>query len=169
MKKTFPILAALALALATSPAQEPTPTPEANAGRAVWRAILPGGTYIVNLSAISSVSIHEYLVDGAARVTEVNISSIGTEAVRFYYIEPNTPQMPGGVGQSGIELLKEKVQEGVSRAGADDVWQKVVKNYPTTTHARTVEYRLTSKESLTKLFKHVEDAWINRKPATFKP
>ena len=43
------------------------------------------------------------------------------------------------------------------RTGQGDVWKKVVKNYPATTHARTVEYRLTSREQLNKIFAGAED------------
>ena len=34
-----------------------------------WRCELPGGIYTVNLATVSSVSTHEYVVSGAARVT----------------------------------------------------------------------------------------------------
>ena len=108
-------------------------------------------------------------MDGAARVSEVNIDTIGNELVRFYFIEPNTPQTPNGIGQSAIELIKEKAQDAVSRGGADEVWSKVVKNYPATTHARTVEYRMSTKASLQKLFESVQDAWLDGKPGVFKP
>lgn len=149
-------------------AQEASPTP-GQIKRGIWQADLPGGKYIVRLSAITAVSIHSYIVDGAARVSEVNIDTTGNELVRFYFIEPNTPQTPNGIGQSAIELIKDKAQEAVSRGGADDVWSKVVKNYPTTTHARTVEYRLSTKASLQKLFESVQDAWLDGKPGVFKP
>jgi len=170
MKKTLFCLIVLGCSLVAAMAQVPTPTPDSEPPRrGVWRAELPGGTYIVMLSSITSVSIHEYLVDGAARVTEVNISTMGSEAVRFYYLEPNVPQTPNGIGQSAVNLVQEKAEAGVARAGATDVWQKVVKNYPTTTHAHTVEYRLVTKDSLKKLFDSVENAWLNRKAGTFKP
>jgi hypothetical protein len=167
MRKTFFAFAAMAFALSAR-AQEPTPTPD-QASRGTWTANLPGGTYIVGLSAITSVSIHDYVVDGAARVSEVNVSALGSEAVRFYYIEPNTPQAPDGVGQSAINLIKEKAQDAISRGGGDDVWMKVVKNYPTTTHAHTVEYRLPTRESLQKLFESVKDSWTRRRAGAFKP
>jgi len=39
------------------------------------------------------------------------------------------------------------------------VWQKVVKNYPTTTHAHTVEYRLETLDQLNRVQKSLEAAW----------
>jgi len=171
MKTLCSALTLLALTLVSARAQEatPTPTPTRSGEIPTWTATLPGGTYRVALSAITAVSQHEYIVDGAARVTEVNVSTKGAETVRFYYIEPNVPQAPGGVGQSAVDLIKERAQEAASRAGADDAWSKVVKNYPITTHARTVEYRLSTKESLTKLFESVQNSWVNNRPAAFKP
>lgn len=168
MKKIAIVFITLVQAFAAAHAQQATPTPEPSR-RPTWRADMPAGSYIVLLSAITSISRHEYVVDGAARVSEVNISALGSDSVRFYFIEPNTPQMPGGIGQSGVEMLKEKAQEAVSRAGGDDVWQKVVKNYPATTHAHTVEYRLVARESLNKLFESLENSWKSGRSATFKP
>ena len=171
MKTPFFAMTLLGLTLLPGFAQEatPTPTPTATGEIATWRAILPGGPYRVALSAITAVSQHEYSVEAAARVTEVNVSTRGAETVRFYYIEPNVPQAPGGVGQSAVEMVKERAQEAVSRAGGDDAWSKVVKNYPVTTHARTVEYRLSTKESLIKLFESVQESWVKNRSATFKP
>jgi hypothetical protein len=51
----------------------------------------------------------------------------------------------------------------------DDVRTKVVKSYPTTTHAHTVEYRLVDRESLNKLFDSIEEAWLNGRAGSFKP
>jgi hypothetical protein len=150
-------------------AQEPSPTP-ASTKRGVWQAELPGGKYIVRLSAITAISMHEYVVDNAARVTEVNIGTAGAEYVRFYYIEPNIPaKAPDGIGQSTLNLLQEKAEDASNRVGADDAWKKVVKNYPTTTHAHTIEYRLSSKDALSKLFDSVQHAWLDDHGGTFKP
>ena len=61
----------------------------------MWRCELPGGIYEVALRSIISVSSHEYIVDGAARVTEVNVDTNGSMVVRFYLLEPITPTSPG--------------------------------------------------------------------------
>lgn len=169
MKKFFLALMATALGASALVAQETSPTPSPTPGRAViWQAVLPGGNYAVRVSYMTAVSIHEYVVDGAARVTEVNIGTVGSDLVRFYYIEANVPKAPGGVGQSVINEVQDKVNEGSSRANLDDAWQKVVKNYPTTTHAHTVEYRLNSRESLQKLFESAQKSFLNSVPGIFK-
>lgn len=150
-------------------AQEATPTPAQQQGKIeTWLAELPGGQYRVAVGAIASVSLHEYVVDNTARVTEVNIDTRGTTQVRFYFIEPNVPQAPNGIGQSTLNFAEEKVKEAMDRTGTDDIWKKVVKNYPTTTHAHTVEYRLPSKDSLKKLFDSAENSWLQQQSGSFK-
>jgi hypothetical protein len=144
--------------------QEAAPGP-----RGVWKAEMPAGNYLVKLGAISSVSRHEYLVDGVGRVSEVNLSAQGPALARFYFVEPNVPQLPGGVGQSTVNFLEEKMREGVSRAGADDLWRTVIKSYPVATHAHTVEYRLQTREALDKLFGSIERAFTTGRGETFKP
>jgi hypothetical protein len=139
-----------------SPGNAGSPSP-APTNILMWRCNLPGGSYSVALRAMVSVSSHEYLVDGVARVTEVNIDTVGNALARFYYIEPQTPNSPIGLGQATIEKAQQLLQQGAERTG-QDVWQKVVKNYPTTTHAHTIEYRVTDKDTLSKLYTSAEAA-----------
>ena len=129
----------------------PTPQPAVNAGRPIWRCNLPGGTYQVAVSAILSVSSHEYVVDGAARVTEVNVDTTGQLVVRFYYIEPAVTAGPGGIGAATLGKVQSILTDAAERSGTD-AWKKVVKSYPVTTHARTVEYRVGGKDALNKIF-----------------
>jgi hypothetical protein len=151
-------------------AQTPAATPEeaTRANFPVWTAELPGGKFVVALRAILSVSSHEYVVDGAARVTEVNVATSSNLLARFYVLEPITPEAPGGIGQSAVNMVMEKFQDISTRTGQGEVWQKVVKNYPASTHAHTVEYRLENAEELSKLFKSVEDAWKRNRSATYR-
>ncbi len=163
----FLILLVVALSIAPLGAQTPatsstatnTPLPAP-----FWRCQLPGGTYEVRLGAIQAVSRHEYVVDGAARVTEVNVDSSGTLLARFYFLEPATPNVP--IGTEAVKKAQELVTEAADRTG-QDVWKKVVKSHPTTTHARTVEYRLTSKEQLQSLFQSLQTAFQTGKGAAF--
>jgi hypothetical protein len=135
-------------------AQQATPPPT---NIRMWRCNLPGGSYSVALRSIVSVSSHEYVVEGAVRVTEVNIDTNGNALARFYYLEPNGPNAPAGVGALTLEKAQQLVQEATERTG-QDVWKKVVKNYPTTTHAHTIEYRVEDKAVLTRLYESAESA-----------
>jgi hypothetical protein len=134
----------------------------------IWRCQLPGGTYAVAVNTISSVSTHEYLVDGVARVTELTVATTSSVVARFYHLEPITPKSPVGVGQSVIDKVQEKVEEATTRTGLDPVWKKVVKNYPVATHAHTVEYRLENKDDLAKIQTSLETAWRNNRDGNFK-
>ena len=118
--------------------------------------------------AIISVSRHEYVVDGVARVTEVNVDTQGNMAVRFYYIEPNTAKAPLGVGQSALDRVSDLAKEAAQRAGGADVWKRVIKSYPTTTHAHTIEYRVESDEELKKIFASVQNAFESGRGETLK-
>lgn len=166
MKPLFSSLLILVLSLAAS-AQQPggqnqAPRPPApnseRAGQPFFRCTLPGGTYQVAIGKIVAVASHEYVVDGIARVTEVNVDSEGALLARFYYIEPNTPSAPGGIGAATVEKAQALFQEALDRSG-QDAWKKVVKNYPVTTHARTVEYRVTEKDHLNRIFAGADEAF----------
>ena len=163
------LLPALEKAEAQTPAAaDPTPVPVS--ARVFWRAEMPGGDYIVDVARITSLSMHTYVVDGTMLVTDVTIGTQGSELARFYYLEPNlTPQAPNGVGQSTLNLAKDKAKEAADRVDSTDVSNQVVKNYPTTTHAKTIEYRLDSMASLNKLFKSIEDSLLRGKDGRFKP
>ena len=175
MKLRLPLLLVAFTCLAATPhgwgQATPTQGGRQDGGNVpTWKCKLPGGSYEVALGSIVSVSSHEYLVDGLARVTEVNIDTTGSVLVRFYYLEgalPTPTAVPGA--QSGTALI-EKAEQQVSAASEKtglDHWKKVVKNYPTTTHARTVEYRLSTKEQLNQLFSSVQNSFRNRRPGSF--
>ena len=38
--------------------------------------------------------------------------------------------------------MAQRCKEASERLGAGDVWDQVIKNYPSSTHAKTVEFRL---------------------------
>jgi hypothetical protein len=134
-----------------TPSATPTPQPAVNSARPIWRCNLSGGTYQVLASAILSVSSHEYVVDGAARVSEVNVDTSGQFAVRFYFIEPAAASGPGGIGAATLGKVQGLLTEAAERSGTD-AWKKVVKSYPATTHARTIEYRVGGKDALNRIF-----------------
>ena len=146
----------------TPAAATPTPgrTPE-------WRCTLPGGVYVVPLRSMVGVAMHEYVVDGVARVTEVNIDTTGNALVRFYFLEPITPQTPLGAGQATLNKLQELAEEAASRSGQEEAWKKVVKTYPGSTHAHTIEFRLDSKEQLQKIFGSADQALRDFKDTAF--
>ena len=166
-------LPATVLAQRNVPTVKPGATPAATPTGSVsptqnrfWRCELPGGVFLVALNNIQSVSTSEYIVDGAARVTEVTVATGSSVEGRFYYLEPVTPSAVGAT----LQQLQQHVQDlSASHLDANDkVWEKVVKNYPTTTHAHTVEFRLASKGDLQTLYQSVEQSWTTGKGVNFK-
>ena len=165
------VTAFLCLLTPAAPAQPPAATSPATSARpdGLWRCQLPGGVFLVALRSIVSISSHEYVVDGLARVTEVNVATASTVEARFYYLDP----LPANVGSTGpgasLQTLQQHAQDlAASRSEVDAVWQKVVKNYPATTHAHTVEYRLNTKADLQSLYDNLELSWTTGKGANFK-
>ena len=151
-------------------AASPTPTgTTVNGPAGFWKCELPGGTFLVALRNLQSVSTHEYVVDGAARVTEVTIATASSVEARFYYLEPMTIKTTGGLAPASLQTLQQRVTDlATQRAPVEPVWEKVVKNYPTTTHAHTVEYRLTTKANLDQIYASLEQAWTTNKGVYLK-
>jgi len=141
---------------------------DASAQAAFWRCELPGGVYMVSLPTVASVSTHEYVVDGVARVTEFTVATNSAVVARFYYLEPMVPKSPVGMGQSVLDKVQQRAEEAAGRAGVEEVWKKVVKNYPLTTHAHTVEYRVDSLDQIKKLQRSLEDAWRKNQDTQLK-
>jgi hypothetical protein len=143
-------------------------TPLSLQAAAFWRCTLPGGIYLVDVSKIAAISTHEYLVDGTQRVTEMTIDTVGSTVARFYYIEPNLPNTIG-TSSAVTDLIKDKVERVTTLTGMEAPWQKVIKNYPLTTHAHTVEYRVESKDQITKIFSSLDEAYRKQADGQFKP
>ena len=64
--------------------------------------------------------------------------------------------------------MSDLAKEAAQRAGQDEVWQRVVKSYPATTHTHTIEYRVASEEQLKKIFSSAQEAFESGKSATFQ-
>jgi hypothetical protein len=160
----LPCGALLALVLTSLPAQETETAPASGIGP-YWKAELKDGVFLVPHSAITSISRSNYIVDGSIRVTEISIGTQGSVQGRFYHAEPIEPTLP--VGQSSLNLLKERVEEVQSRLGLDEQATKVLKNYPATTHAHTVEFRLPTLTELDAIFQHLERSYLQRRTAVY--
>jgi hypothetical protein len=123
-----------------------------------WQATLGGGHFMVALERIASVSRHKYVLDGAVIVDEVTVDTVGQALARFYFITPITDAAPGntvsGIAARGQELL----DKAAERVGTE-VHEMVVKKYPVTSHAKSIEYRLLAEKDLNALYASVTNAW----------
>ena len=161
-------LAAVRPAAAQTASASPTPSSTSRPD-ALWQCTLPGGVYLVALRSIASISSHEYMVDGAARVTEVTVATNSSVEARFYYLEPTAPNTSSPLlPTAALSVLTQHAQDlATTHAPTEDVWQKVIKTYPTTTHAHTVEYRLESKANLQALYTSLQNSWTSGKGVNF--
>lgn len=123
-----------------------------------WQAKLAGGHYMVALDHIASVSRHKYVLDGTLLIDEVTVDSVGQALARFYVISPLSDESPSKVVKDIAQHATDLNEKGSARVGID-ISTMVVKKYPETTHARTIEYRLGEEKDLTALFGSVRNAW----------
>ncbi len=131
-----------------------------------WEAKLGGGEFVVALDRIASVSRHRYVLDGALIVDEVTIDTTGQALARFYFISPITSGVPGAAASQVAEKAM-GLADSAARTGGSDLQNMVVKKYPVTTHAKTVEYRLLSEAQLNVLFESAKSAWQTGKGRVF--
>lgn len=122
---------------------------------------MPGGSVVLARGAMASIARSRYVVDGKVRVHEVSVATMGSVQTRFYFLEAMTPQSPAGIGQSGLDDLRSRLGEVTARTGMSEIETEVLKTHPQTTHAHTVEFRLTSIEQLDRLYQHLE-RWLTR-------
>ncbi len=134
-----------------------------------WQANVAGGQYMVALDRISAISRHKYVLNGNAVVDEVTVDSLGQALVRFYFISPLSDTLKGNTGSiaSGIvDRGRELVDKAAATVGTD-AHNMVIKTYPDTTHARSIEYRLQSATELGALYNSVRTAWESGKGRRF--
>ncbi|MBE2286708.1 MAG: hypothetical protein IAE77_24845 [Prosthecobacter sp.] len=125
----------------------------------LWQGQLKGGNYIVRCNSIIALSKHEYITDGVARVVEVNLTLNSAQIVRFYFLEPYKPETGSSTlsaGTAALEKAKGLFEQAAGRVSPDLTAPKVVKNYPASTHAHTVEFVLKDEARLNSLFGSLE-------------
>lgn len=134
--------------------------------RRFWQANLPGGNYIVALDRISSISKHTYILNGNLEVTEVVIDTNGNALARFYYIIPVGSDSESNVA-SRIGARTEELLDKVGQRAGVNANTAVAKQYPNTTHAKTVEFRISSESNLNRLFSSARSAWMRGRGRNF--
>jgi hypothetical protein len=141
----------------TTPA-DPKKTGDSPGPQRFWQASVGGGNYMVALDRITAVSRHKYLLDGAVIVDEVTVDTVGQALARFYFITPVTDAAPGNTVTGLADRGRELIDKAAGRVGTD-LQDMVMKKYPDTTHAKSIEYRVLSEADLTSLYSSVKNAW----------
>jgi len=134
--------------------------------------------YLGKEEAVNSISTQEYIT-ATYRVVELNIVTEGNALLRIYYSRP----LKAGEAQKALsdtasslsapnsfrQPLPSTVQNMVDKASgvAETVTgSTVIKEYPIATHARTIEYRVTSREELLDLYNELKKHWL-KEPAYY--
>ena len=134
--------------------------------RGFWQGTMPGGEYLVALSKITSISKHEYLLDGNLIVTEVTIDTLGDTTLRVYQITPAAQYGNLAAGRKVIERGKDLLDRAGQRTGVD-LNNMVHKHYPTTTHSKIIEFRVKDLGTLDALHISARAAWTDGKGRKF--
>lgn len=134
--------------------------------RGFWQATLPGGSYLVALSKITSISQHEYLLDGTLVVNEVVIDTLGDSLVRIYHITPAAENSTLATPRKVIERGRDLLERAGQRTGTD-VENSVHKTYPVTTHAKIIEFRVRDLQTLNALVGSARRAWMSGRGRKF--
>ncbi len=148
------------------PADDDAPYTDTINHKRFWQGSFPGGSYIVALGNIASISKHEYLLDGALVVTEVNIDTVGNALVRIYQITPAAEHSNLATAQRVVERGKELLDHVGQRTGTDPN-SMVHKKYPITTHTKTIEFRVADLQTLDAAYSSVRKAWIDGRGRRF--
>lgn len=163
--KTILIALSLLLTVSLQAQTAPAQTTTGQAGQqdqvtrdGLWDGRLKGGNYIVRCNSIIALSKHEYVSDGVAHVVEVNLTLNSAQTVRFYFLEPVKVEGSSivGAGTQAIDKARAMVEQAAGRVSPTLTTPKVVKSYPTTTHAHTIEFVLKEEASLNSLFGSLE-------------
>jgi len=123
-----------------------------------WQASLPGGQYMVAIDRIASISMHEYLLDGQMIVNEVVVDTNGRGLARFYHVKIAAENSTSGTARRVVEKGHELIDRAGEKAGTD-IHEMVQKNYPTTSHAGMIEFRLMDLRDLDAIYKSLKNAW----------
>jgi hypothetical protein len=128
-----------------------------------WEVVTASGRFVARLDRITSVSEQEYLIDGAVRVYECTVDTDGGQTARFYYLEPITDSSSITTGSATVERLKNLANQVSNKAGAGDIDAIVTKHYPDTTHAKTSEYRVKNRATISQIYDHVRRVWAEER------
>jgi len=166
MRKTIPMIL-LTLGVALSPLQAVQVKNNALNNKRLFGIELPTNyqSFYGRHDRINSVSLQEY-VAGPYSVTEVSIDMAGSPLqLRLYHTEfVSNEQLTSGAPNevaSRANRVPKEVQKLIDRGRDEANTSKppVLKDYPATTHAKTVEFRIETKKELEQFYRQFVAAY----------
>ena len=179
--KKLPALLALALPLAVF-AQEATVFVKTKGNiqnKNVCAVEFANGTSVyINIQTITSISKQNYIA-GPLEVAEISIDTTGNSQIRIYCATPIDAQkqaenlssrLPSdlrGHAQPALQTVVEKANAAKGKipfaqdAEKNASLANVYKVYPSTTHSKTLEFAVASKDALDSLYRLLTDAFAS--------
>ncbi len=130
-----------------------------------------GGEYFGRVQSINSISLQNYRT-AAFRVTELVIDMTGSPLqLRIYHAAPVTPADAPETRASELPGSREARlrTSQIMRRASDEVpldEMLLFKEYPVTTHAKTIEFTVGSRQDLLDLHEELKNRWVLRPPST---
>jgi hypothetical protein len=135
----------------------------------IWKAPVPDkqGAYVVSINSICSVALERYDLEYKGKtypIVECSIETVGGKTARFYYIDDREDSKKDE-NDSLLKPLKESIK-GVLPEDEEKKREKlrVVKTYPESVLAASVEYRLGTEREILDLYQGLRDAWVATAP-----
>ena len=114
-----------------------------------------GGEFIGKVSSINSVALQKY-VTAAFEITELNIDIEGSPTqLRIYHTGTlqSSQVLPGNrTVNNPLDRINPNLTQKVNKL--------VFKDYPATTHARTLEFKVANKQDILDLHAQLRNRWI---------
>ena len=128
-----------------------------------WIGNFGEGQVIIALEQITSVSKQKYVLDGGYVIREIVIDTTGNNTIRIYYISPVSEEANISAIRIASDRMQDLLKQGNDRVGSEaiDPTTAVTKNYPTTTHAHTIEFRVANVALLDSVYNSIVSAWLN--------
>ena len=123
----------------------------------LWRARIGTAVASIPLSAIEHYGIQDYIIDGTSLIRELTITMKSLSMVRIYYILPL-----GAIHKEAAQRLdktRKDVEVAVQGLRSQDD-NLPIKTYPTTTHEKMVEYRVSKIEDINVLHDSLDKAMV---------
>lgn len=118
----------------------------------LWQATLSDSAKVVlAVPSITSVSMHPYLVNGTALVTEVTVDTVGNNTIRFYYMHAEDSLTGSTPARSALGTARKSVAQAIG--GQKDEGEIPSVKFPEGTYGHSIEYQVSSQEDLEKIYK----------------
>lgn len=168
----LPAILCLLPVIAAAQAPSPTAVPGTRIAQDVWTVQMenPQRQYAVRLGALQTVTLQDFDMrrEGQLqRVVEVTIETSGGNQARFFWEDKPVPLVPMPNELKELDDKRKEVQQALrdltgAQAPDDLRNERVVKDYPLTTHSDWAEFRLNSEEDVRQLHRELMQRWAGQ-------